>query len=71
MEIYSRYDDPTPVRCSRCGWEGLVSECVHTYRGYSVRLSDETQDADVEPVDECPRCGSDWLEDIDQEPVVA
>lgn len=55
----SRYNDHTPVQCQDCGWQGMVSECIHTYRG--------TPDWDVTPVDECPKCNSENLIDIKRE----
>jgi len=61
MEIFSRYDDTTPVYCEDCGWKGQVRDCVHTYRGIPGT------GGDVEPVDECPKCGSENLIDIESE----
>lgn len=46
---YGRHDDPTPIMCPRCLWAGPRRWLVHTYCGVGVD--------DVEPVDECPRCG--------------
>lgn len=45
---YSRYDDPTPIKCGDCGWEGQVKDCIHNY---APILPD-----DVEPMDYCPIC---------------
>lgn len=52
---YSRHDDPTMVQCEDCGWIGKVSECIHTYKGIP------NTSGDVEPVDRCPKCGSERL----------
>jgi len=49
----SRHEDPTPVKCSDCGWEGTVRECKHGYIA--------CPNGDVEPWDYCPECGSSWL----------
>lgn len=49
--LRGRHDDPSPVMCPRCLWAGAYSQLLHTYSavlGY-----------DVEPVDECPRCGEE------------
>lgn len=46
--------DWTPTRCDECGWRGPERWCFHTYHGCA--------EDDVEPVDECPECGSDHLE---------
>lgn len=43
--------DPTPVICPRCLWAGPRRWMIHTYHACG--------DDDVEPVDECPRCGQD------------
>ncbi len=48
---WGRHDDPTPVVCERCLWTGPLRWTIHTYHACG--------DDDVEPVDECPRCGSD------------
>ena len=56
----SRTEDPTPVKCLDCGWEGRVMDCVHTYIA--------CPNGDVEPVGRCPECGSldiDNLADIE------
>lgn len=57
----SRYNDQTPVQCEDCGWQGLASECIHTYKGIPFA------DGDIEPVDECPKCNSENLIEIDRE----
>lgn len=51
----SRTEDPTPVKCLDCGWEGRVMDCVHTYIAFH---------GDVEPVDRCPECGSLDIDNI-------
>lgn len=58
----SRYTDNTPVECLNCGWQGLVSECVHTYSGIVFG-----EEEDVEPSDECPNCNSDYLVEVKDE----
>jgi len=47
--MWGRHDSPEPVECFECGWAGPRRWAVHTYYpdGWD----------DVEPVDECPRCG--------------
>jgi hypothetical protein len=47
-----RHDDLTPVWCPLCLWAGPRRRLVHAYR-------DDGTGMDVEPVDECPRCGYD------------
>jgi len=56
-QSYSRRDDPTPVKCNRCGWTGMIKDMAHTYR-------DDGSGEDVEPVDECPECGTDDIEEF-------
>lgn len=46
-----RHVDSDPVICERCLWAGMVRWTYHTY--YSCA------DGEVEPVDECPRCGKE------------
>lgn len=48
--LAGRREDPTPVKCSRCGWKGRQMDAIHTYR--SVICDPE----DVEPIDKCPVC---------------
>ena len=68
-EFYSRHDDPTPIKCEDCGWQGLAKDAVHTYRGTGVQITMNGQyDEDVEPVDECPECGNENLIPIEMEP---
>ena len=55
-----RSNDHTPVRWHDCKWEGLVMECIHTYKGVPMST-------DVEPVDQCPRCGNENVYPIDEE----
>lgn len=45
-----RQDSPMPFMCPRCLWAGPVRWMVHTY-------CDDGSGEDVEPIDECPRCG--------------
>jgi len=58
--VNGRHDDPTIVRCHRCKWEGMVKDCIHSYRGYRDNGS-----YDVEPADYCPSCSSDELEPME------
>jgi len=61
-EIHGRHEDPTPIKCEECGWEGQAKDAIHTYTGTGVYITDSGQpDEDVEPVDECPECGSENL----------
>lgn len=48
-----RREDTDPVYCPRCLWAGPTRWLVHTYTG------GWDEDSDVEPVDECPRCGTE------------
>ena len=50
--MYGRYDDPAPIVCERCLWAGPRRWAVHAYH-------DDGTAEDVEPVDECPRCGAE------------
>jgi hypothetical protein len=45
-----RWVDPDPVMCRYCLWAGPRRWTFHTY-------GDDGSGEDVEPVDECPRCG--------------
>lgn len=49
--MWGRHDSPEPILCEECGWGGPRRWAVHTYGpcGWD----------DVEPVDECPRCGEE------------
>jgi hypothetical protein len=47
-----RHSDPDPVMCPRCLWAGPARWLVHGYASYGYE--------DVEPQDECPRCGY-WM----------
>ncbi|MCL5999216.1 MAG: hypothetical protein M1546_24600 [Chloroflexi bacterium] len=49
--MWGRHDDPEPVLCERCLWAGPRAWTIHAYHACG--------DDDVEPVDECPRCGAD------------
>ena len=62
-EIYSRYDDPTPVRCEECGWQGPIKDCYHGYFSYPVN---DKGDFDTEPMDYCPKCNSDQLISLEE-----
>lgn len=55
----NRENDPTPVHCHRCGWEGMAMNCIHGY------TSDGAED--VVAVDTCPACESEDLELIEQD----
>jgi len=56
-EPFGRHDDPTPVKCNRCGWHGQIKDMIHDYR-------DDGSGEDVEAVDECPECGTDDVEEF-------
>ena len=58
----SRYTDSSPVVCQDCNWQGMVSECIHTYKGIFFT------GGDVEPVDLCPECRGENLIPIEHEP---
>lgn len=47
---YGRRTSLEPYCCERCLWSGPVRWLVHSYQ-------DDGSGEDVEPVDECPRCG--------------
>ena len=49
--MWGRYESPEPIFCPRCLWAGPTRWTVHTYSA--------SWDDDVEPVDECPRCGNE------------
>ncbi len=46
-----RWESPDPIICPRCWWGGATRALVHTYASYG--------EDDVEPVNECPRCGAE------------
>lgn len=56
-----RHDSLRIVRCGACDHRCLEKDCAHTYQ--------DDGDGDVEPVDECPRCGSGDTEPADWKPV--
>lgn len=61
----NRYTDPTLVECDDCHWIGKVYECYHGYKSSPVYGAGSKQtDWDVEPMDYCPKCGSDRLMEI-------
>jgi hypothetical protein len=47
-----RHVDWTPAECLECGWRGPVRWLRHDYQ-------DDGTGEDVEPVDECPKCGNE------------
>lgn len=51
-----RHIDWAPCRCEECGWRGPVRWTCHTYE-------DDGSGEDVCPVDECPKCGSQDLQE--------
>jgi predicted Zn-ribbon and HTH transcriptional regulator len=53
---HGRHVDWMPVECLECGWRGPERWLRHGYE------NDGTGE-DVEPVDYCPRCGSDHVEE--------
>ena len=50
--VWGRRESPEPVRCEMCGWAGMRRWAIHGYQ-------DDGSGQDVEPVDECPRCGDE------------
>jgi len=52
--------DLSLVQCEDCGWRGTVSECTHTYEPFMG-----IRGFDSELVNECPKCGSRNLTDIE------
>ena len=48
--MWGRHESPEPTLCRRCFWAGPHRWTFHTY--YPDGLDD------IEPVDECPRCGA-------------
>ena len=48
-----RHIDWDPVHCGECGWVGPLRWAFHTYC--------DDHAGDVEPVDECPKCGNEDL----------
>jgi hypothetical protein len=48
---WGRHDSPEPVVCPRCLWAGPRRWLYHGYGSCG--------DDDVEPVDECPKCGAE------------
>lgn len=48
---HGRHTDPNPILCPACLWGGARRWLVHTYTGCG--------EEDVEPCDECPRCGEE------------
>lgn len=49
--MWGRRESPEAIRCEECGWGGPLRWAVHTYQGDGC--------GDVEPVDECPKCGAE------------
>lgn len=70
-ERLSRQSDPTPVKCDSCGWKGKVQDCLHSYQGDGTTTSKGEPTGEVEPVDFCPKCGSDQLLNLEEEGVLA
>lgn len=52
LPVWGRDDSPEPLLCA-CGWGGMRRQVIHTYQ------DDGTGQDEVEPVDECPRCGQE------------
>ena len=67
MEFFSRNEDPAWVECEDCHWIGQVKDCVHTYREDGTTMPDGSPTGEVEPVDECPECGSQNLLQIERD----
>jgi len=53
---WGRHDSPKAVRCPECGWTGPLRWTIHTYADDHM--------GDVEPVDECPKCGHQELDPV-------
>ena len=51
-DAYSRTEDPCPAICVHCGWAGRWKDLVHGYKP-------DFTNRDVEPIDNCPDCGSE------------
>jgi hypothetical protein len=51
--LCSRWHCRLATECKDCGWLGEVREAVHAYRDDGM--------GDVEPIDECPKCGGENL----------
>lgn len=49
--MWGRHESPEPVMCECCLWAGPRRWVIHGYQSDG--------DGDVEPVDECPRCGQE------------
>ncbi len=49
--MWGRHESPEPIKCE-CGWAGPVRWLNHAY-------GNDGSGEDVEPVDECPRCGEE------------
>lgn len=49
---WGRRESPEPTRCEMCGWAGMRRWTIHGYQ-------DDGSGQDVEPADECPRCGDE------------
>ncbi len=47
--MWGRRISPEPIKCSNCGWAGMIRQLKHEYEPDGFE--------DIVPVDECPRCG--------------
>jgi hypothetical protein len=50
--VWGRRESPEAIRCEMCGWAGMRRWAIHGYQ-------DDGSGQDVEPADECPRCGDE------------
>lgn len=50
-KMKGRHSDPQPISCHRCTWAGPRKKAIHGYHWNGID--------DMEPVDECPVCGSE------------
>jgi len=68
MGFCSRHCCRLVIKCEECGWQGKIKEAIHTYCGTGAYVTpDGNYDEDIEPVDECPECGSENLILIEEE----
>ena len=53
--LQSRWSDTTPVQCEGCGWQGMIKDSKHGFKGFPIRGED------VERQVYCPVCLSPRL----------
>lgn len=56
-KYYGRHEEPTMVKCE-CGWVGKRSGTLHLYQP-------DYEGMDVEPIDKCPKCKSEFIKNVD------